>query len=1176
MTTHPDTGQMKGGIAQYCVEHREVSWMFLAAALAWGVFAYTQLAQQEDPTIPIRASVIVTRFPGANAAQVEDLVTKQVEQKVTELSAVEETRSFSRIGASIVYVTLRPAPQRDLNQEWEKIRAKLQELELPQGAFPPFLDTDFGNTITLLYAITTRNTPRAEAVARACLLRNTLSELRGQPGAAPGRAAMAAFFPPDISPGFRRSTLQHFARFLDQGRLAEDIRQFQGAAFVLCEFKTDRTRAQLDQALDEFERRLMGTDGELHPDFRRPLIIMGAEDPLPALLAQPMPMHSLRRLEKTAEDLKDELKLLSDVGKVTLIGNVPEVLYLYLSPRTLPGFNLDPVQVRDLIAARNAIIPGGIFRTSGQNFPVKISGQYQSESELNNVIIGVNGKDRTSVYLRDVFDVQRGYVNPVPFQVDVFQRATGGNLERHRSVLLAVEMKDGTIIGNFNRQVAEAVRHFEAFLPEGLALAKISDQPRSVEHRIHQFAKCFLEAVGVVILVALFLMNWRSALVVALAIPLTICLTLGGMHLLKIPLHQISIAALIIALGMLVDDPVVASDAINRELHHGQPRQVAAWLGPYKLRHAIFYGTVINIVAFLPLVLLAGDTGAFIYTLPVVVALSLVASRIVSMTFIPLLGYYLLQGQKGLEEGGEIRSFVLFRPVDLALTAILPRYRKFLGSALRRPLAPILIVYGLLAGSFLLTRFFGTQFFPPAERNQVLINLELPQSASIQQTRNTCATVAEILKTRPEIASAAVFIGGTAPRFYYNLEPAEPANNLAQVLVNTRTEDDIPALMTELRAELDRQVAGARCVVRQLDQGPGIETPIQIRISGPELNTLRGLADQVAAALRAAGGYKVHDDLGLKVPALEIRIDQDKANLLGVINPSIGDLTRGAFADYPVTELREGNHLVPVIIRLRAEERNSAEKIKALYVFSSLHHLIPLESFAQVRVTAEFPLAPHYNKLRTVTVKAFARYGELPSAVLDRAQPKIEAIPIPPQYRLEFAGEDKELRNSQADMLRVMAISLALIALTMVLQFRSIIKSVVVMLTVPLGLIGAYAGLAVTRAEFGFTALLGIVSLAGVIVSHIIVLSDYIEEARAEGRDLQTALIQAGLVRLRAVLVTVLATVGGLIPLFLSGGALWKPLTAVHIFGLLFATLLTLVILPVLYYVFCARLKLIK
>jgi multidrug efflux pump subunit AcrB len=560
----------------------------------------------------------------------------------------------------------------------------------------------------------------------------------------------------------------------------------------------------------------------------------------------------------------------------------------------------------------------------------------------------------------------------------------------------------------------------------------------------------------------------------------------------------------------------------------------------------------------------------------VVVALSLVASRIVSMTFIPLLGYYLLRGQKGLEEGGDVRTFFLFRPVDLALNAILPRYRKFLGYSLRRYLGPIAIAYGLLAASFLLTRFFGTQFFPPAERNQLIINVELPQSASIVQTRAACATLAEALKTRPEIESAAVFIGGTAPRFYYNYEPAEPAENLAMVLINTRTEEDIAKLLPELRAELDRKMVGARCVVKQLDQGPGIETPIQIRVSGPDLNGLRSLADQVSAVLREAGGYKVYDDLGLKVPALEIKIDQDRANLLGVVNPSIGDLTRGAFADYQVTELREGDHVVPVLIRLRAAERNAADKIKSLYVFSAQHNMIPIEAFAQVGVSAEYPLVPHYNKVRTVTVKAYSRYGELPSAVVARAQPKLAAIQLPPLYRLVLAGEDKELRSSQADMLRVMAISIALIALTMVMQFRSLIKSLVVMLTVPLGLIGAYTGLAVTRAEFGFTALLGIVSLAGVIVSHIIVLSDYIEEARAEGKPLEEALIQSGLVRLRAVLVTVLATVGGLIPLYLSGGALWKPLTAVHIFGLLFATVLTLVVLPVLYYVFCAKLKLIK
>jgi len=442
--------------------------------------------------------------------------------------------------------------------------------------------------------------------------------------------------------------------------------------------------------------------------------------------------------------------------------------------------------------------------------------------------------------------------------------------------------------------------------------------------------------------------------------------------------------------------------------------------------------------------------------------------------------------------------------------------------------------------------------------------------------RETVDRVATRLAAHEEVETAAIFSGGTAPRFYYNVTPKEPANYLAQILVNTRTDGDVPRLLVKLRAELDRHVPGARCVVKQLEQGVSVEEPIQVRFSGGDLDVLTRLAAQAAQVVRGAGGYQVHDDLGPRMPNLMIDIDQDRANSLGVGNLQIGQTAQSAFAGLKVTELREGDRLIPVIIRLQPNERDQAEKIRALYVQSLRGKEIPLESFAGVSLRPEFVTIPHYNQLRAVTVRAYAPFGELPSRVLDRARSGLAAIRLPPGYAMTFDGEDKELKNNRDEMSGVMVVSLALITLAMVIQFNSVVKSVVVMLTVPLGLIGALLGLAASHSPLGFTALLGIVSLAGVVVSHIIVLSDCIEHNRAAGMPLEQALVRAGLARLRPVLVTVLATVGGLLPLFFTGGALWHPLTSVHIFGLLLATTLTLILLPLLYFVFAAKFKLIR
>ena len=1168
----------EGGLVRYSVNHREVSWMALVAVLVWGWFSYTRLAQQEDPKIPERRAVLVTRFPGASASKIEELVTQKLEEKLNELESIEELKSESRPGVSVIYVTQRSSTLARVEQEWDKLRAKLTQVVLPQGCQPPFLDTDFGTTITLLFAVTSPPATDAECVARANLIRTRLAELRQSANPA-GRAAVFAFYPPSVAESYRATIRQKFVSALEQSGLGRDVRSQQGVSFILGDFKTDAPPERLQEFLRDFMRRQAGSDGELHPDFGGPILLLPGQDPLPQIRAQAIPRYTYRQLEQKAELLEDTLKQVPSVGRVRKIGNVEEAVYLFFSIPTLDGFHVSPDMVIQAISTRNAIIPGGTLRTEGQNFPVQLSGEFTNEVDLLDTVVATSRlhNERIPIYLRDLFEVRRGYENPVSFSVDVLQRAgADGRLEKARSVLVAAEMKEGNIIGKFKDDVSAAVSTLEPRLAEGMKIAILSDQPAAVTQRIQHFSKCFIEAVMVVVLVALFLMDWRAALVVATAIPLTIAMTLGLMKVFNIPLHQISIATLIISLGMLVDDPVVASDGINRELAHGHPRGIAAWLGPFRLRRAILFGTIINIVAFLPLLFLPGDKGAFIGALPMVITLALISSRVVSMTFVPLLGYYLLRGQKGLEAGGEVRQFFLFKPVDKVLVAVLPRYKRLLQSALDHPWRAIGIAYGLLLVSFGLVPFFGQQFFPPAERNQLLIDVELPESASIVQTREVCRDVTRILERHDAIASAAVFAGGTTPRFYYNVSPREPASHLAQVLINTRRAEDVPGLLVELRAELDRDIAGARCVVKQLEQGVPVDAPIQIRINGDTLDDLRLLADQVAEALRAAGAYKVHDDLGRRMPTLEIDIDQHRANTLEVSNHQVGQLAQSAFAGLKVTELREEDHLVPVIIRLRVEERNEAEKIRTLYVRSLRDEAVPLGNFATVRLKPEYATIAHFNKLRTVTVNAYSHFGELPSRVLARARPALNRISTPAGCRIELAGEDKELRQSRAEMGLVMTISLALIALAMVIQFSSVMKSLVVMLTVPLGLVGAFLGVAVTRSPMGFMALLGIVSLAGVIVSHIIVLSDFIEEARSEGIELKQALIGAGLVRLRAVLVTVLATVGGLVPLALTGGELWRPLTAVHIFGLLCATLLTLVLLPVLYYLFCARLKWIK
>lgn len=1198
MSNHVENKNESGGIAQFFVEHREVSWLALIGVLVWGAVAYTKLGQQEDPTIPQRTAMLVTVFPGATASKVEELVAKPLERKISELDSIEEIKTTARPGVVTMNIKQLPASEATIDQQWDKVRSKIAEVQLPDGARQPWLNTDFGNTITLLYALVSPPITDAECVARANLFRERLAELRGG-SVSSNRAAVAAFLPA-ISPGDRDVLSARLETGLRATGLAKKVRTAQGHSFILLDLETTASRAELEKFIADFTRTITGTDRELfHPDFTKPILLMGDEDPLPQIRATAPPRYSYRTLELLARDFEDELKQVESVGKVTKVAIVEEAVYLLFSDANLAGYGLTPEMVMGSINARNAVIPGGTIRTEGRNFPVQLSGEYITEQDMLGTMVGMS-RDGAPVYLRDTFEVRRMYESPISYKVDVLGRLNAERdvhaasatdphattkqpegrvpeLDSRRAVMVAIEMRDGKIIRHFNEDVQKVVETMKARTPEGLEFRVLSDQPTAVDHRIQHFMKCFMEAVIIVIVVALFLMDWRSALVLATAIPVGVAMTFVGMQVLGIPLQQISIAALIIALGLLVDVPVVASDGINRELHLGHPRLRAAWLGPLHLRHPMVFGTLTCVFSFLPLLMLYGDKGEFMKSMPTVVSMALLSALLVSNTFLPLISYYVLRGQKGFDEGGELRSFFLFRLVDRALLALLPIYQKALRGSLKRPYLVLGIAYTVLALVLVLVfPRLGSQFFPPAERNQLLVDIESPSSDSLTSLRAAVDQAVGVIKKHEEVATAAVFSGGTAPRFYYNVEPKAPANYLAQIIINTRNAHEVDGLIVKLRQELDASVPGVRCVVKPLEQGPPVNEPIQIRVSGENLDKLRLLADQVAAELRTAGGYHVFDDLGLRMPNIQIDIDQDRANSLGLNSKQVGNVALSSFAGLQVTELREGDRLIPVLVRGRIEDRSEVEKIRGLYVPTPDGKSVPFESFSQVKIQPEFVRIPHYNQLRTVTVKAYAPYGELPSQVLDRVRPGLAKIKLDPGYAIKIAGEDKELRESKAEMVVVVLLVLALIVITLVLQFRSVVKAAVVMLTAPLVLIASVIGLFVTDSPFGFMAMLAVISLIGVLVCNMIVLSEQIEHTRAQGLPLEEALVKAGLSRLRPVLMTVLAVSGGLLPLFYGGGALWHPLTAVHIFGLLFAPVLTLVMLPTMYYVFCAKLKLIK
>ncbi|HSE65771.1 MAG TPA: efflux RND transporter permease subunit, partial [Gemmatimonadales bacterium] len=757
---------------------------------------------------------------------------------------------------------------------------------------------------------------------------------------------------------------------------------------------------------------------------------------------------------------------------------------------------------------------------------------------------------------------------------------------RSRAITLSLQMRPGEKIGEFGLAVDSTMAVLKNRLPPDLILARTSDQPLQVKENISLFMGSLVEAVVLVVLIALVgFWEWRSALLLAISIPLTLAMTFGMMAILGIDLQQISIASLIIALGLLVDDPVVAGDAIKRDLAHGHPPIVSAWLGPTKLAHAILYATITNIVAYLPFLMLSGATGQFLYSLPIVLGASLVASRIVSMTFIPLLGYYLLRPGKKPRPPIEERRAKGFSGwyFRVGRRAIQHRWRVAFAS-----------LAFLVLGGWVMSRL-KTQFFPKDLQYLSYLEVWLPEDAPLIATREITERVeALVRKTAGEhfaqhpakhgeatgLASLTTFIGGGGPRFWSTFSPEPNQTNYGLIIIQTRSKHDTPELVIALQDVLSREVSGARVSVRELDVGPTVGVPVSLRLSGDNLPTLRAYGEKLMEIFRANPyAERVQDDWGAQSFAVDVAIDPDRASLAGLTNADVGISSAIGLSGYPLTDMREGDKVIPVVARLRMEERARLGFLRNLYVYSSEGtEKLPLRQIATLSAGMRQEKINRRNQFRTITVGAFPKHGVLSSEVLKYSGPALDRFvaELPPGLKLEIGGEQEKQQKGFKELVLVLATSVAMIFLALTLQFKNAIKPLIVFGAIPYGMVGAIIALGVMGAPFGFMAFLGVVSLVGVIVSHVIVLFDFIEEAREKGESLEDSLLDAGILRLRPVLITVGATVFALVPLALHGGPLWEPLCYAQIGGLTFATVITLLLVPVFYSISVLDLKIVK
>jgi multidrug efflux pump subunit AcrB len=1169
--------------ARFFTESRQVAWVLLIGTMLWGIYGYIQMPQRKDPEIPIRQALAMCPWPGASAEKIEQLVTRRMEEKIAENVRVEKIESNTRTGITAVYFTLIEGT-RETGKEFDDIKMKLDSItNLPDGAGPIEFVKDFGDTAALMMTVASPRVDETDIAARAQAVRQAIASVRPA-AAAPGssRITLVQGVPGAVPAELVRKPLRLFADAAAADGVLRDVKIVLGANFVAIDAESDKDDAAL-QAYGQWFTRERLRASEFHPDAWPIAVIRDPADAQARLAAVAGDKYSYRELDDFTDLISRSLKTLPIVSKVTRSGLLQERVYLDYSQERLASYGVKVGSLDRILGARNITLPGGIIESGDKNLTVDPSGEFKDEQEIGNVLVSTtNGR---SLYLRDVATVVRGYESPARFLNFYGRKEADGSWRRSRAVTLAVQMRSGQQIGDFAHLVDTKLEELQTQLPADLMLARTSDQPRQVEENIDLFMGSLWEAVVLVVLISLIgFWEWRSALLMALSIPITLAMTFGMMQMCGIDLQQVSIASLIIALGLLVDDPVVAGDAIKRDLAAGHPSIVAAWWGPTKLAKAIMFATITNIVAYIPFLVLPGDPGQFVFSLPVVIGASLVASRLVSMTFIPLLGYYLLRPKP--ERSIEERRTKGFAAAYYRFGLLSIRHRwAFLAASL-------LI---LAMGGFFASRL-KTQFFPADLQYHSFVDVWLPEDAPVAATdrvaRQVEATIRQVVDeyakehsddpSHPHeiLKSLTTFVGGGGPRFWYSNAPEQRQQNYAQVLIELLDKHDTGHVIGRIQAALNETIAGARLDARQLETGSAVGLPIAIRVSGDDIPTLRKLAGQVAAILRDTPlATRVRDNWGPESFAVRLRTDADKANISGLTNYDVAASSVSAMSGARVAVLRQGEDQIPVVARLRMEERSQLSDIRSLYVYSGEgSQKVPLQSISSIVYDMQTEKLQRRNQFRTVTVSSFPDEGVLPSETLKAVMPKLDELrqSLPVGYRMEIGGEHEEQVKSFKNLTIVLGISVTMIYLALVFQFKHAIKPLIVFAAIPYGVVGSLGVLWLMGTPFGFMAFLGIISLIGVIVSHVIVLFDFIEERHEEGEPLEQALLDAGIIRLRPVMITVAATVTALFPLAAHGGPLWEPLCYAQIGGLTIATFVTLLLVPVLYATAVLDLKVVR
>ena len=853
------------------------------------------------------------------------------------------------------------------------------------------------------------------------------------------------------------------------------------------------------------------------------------------------------QMKKVAEALRQRLLKVKDVTKVNLYGTQDEKIFVEFSNAKLATLGITTDQIFQSLARQNAVVPAGIVETSAQRVPLRVTGALDGAKAVAETPVEANGR---VFRLGDIAAVSHGYVDPPDFQVQQ---------EGKPAIGIGVVMAKGANILELGPAVSSATADFMASVPRGFELEQIADQPAVVEHAVGEFVHSFIEALAIVLFVSFLALGWRTGIVVALSVPLVLAIVFLVMNAMGLDLHRITLGALIIALGLLVDDAIIAVEMMVVKMEQGWDRIRAASFAWESTAFPMLTGTLVTAAGFLPIGFANSSVGEYAGGIFWVVAISLVASWLVAVVFTPYIGVNLLSS---LQRRGSKHD-----PHAIYETRIYRVLRRLIEWCVERRVVVVLATIGVFALSIVGFGHVQQQFFPLSERPELFFQLRLPEGTAFGATLESVRKAEALLKDDRDISTYTAYIGRGSPRFWLGLNPQLPDESFAEIVIVSK---DVEA-RERIKARIEKAVADgalseARVRVDRFNFGPPVGFPVQFRVIGPDTKKVRDIAYRVREVMRANNQVvDPHLDWNEQSPYLKLVVDQDRVRALGMTPQDISKSLSMLLSGVPITTVRDGIEKVEVVARAVPAERLDLSHIGDLAIYSRNGVAVPLSQIAKVEYSHEEPILWRINRDMAITVRADVVDGVQPPDVTNAIWPRLKSIrdSLEPAYRIEIGGAIEESQKGNASIFVLFPAMIAAMLTLLMIQLQSISRLVLVFLTAPLGIIGASLGLNVADKPFGFVALLGLIALAGMIMRNAVILVDQIESDVDQGLSRREAIVEATVRRARPVVLTAMAAILAMIPL--SRSAFWGPMAITIMGGLFVATFLTLLFLPSLY-----------